>query len=112
MSDFLRRAAISALAALLAWAPLARAQSCPPGYYYASDGNCYQGPPPSYPPPVYDPAPPVAAPPVVVDGLMIGLGLLVGAALFGGREEHRAPEMHRAPERRGPPERGGARGHR
>jgi len=45
-------------ATLGAGVPLAvQAQSCPPGYYYASDGNCYPGPPPSYPPPPYDTAP-------------------------------------------------------
>ena len=90
---------------------LAQAQVCPPGYYYASDGLCYQGPPPTYAPPVYDPAPPVSPPPVVTDGLMIGLGLLLGAAILSGdhRGERRAPEFHGPAPRREPPMR---RGHR
>lgn len=103
----LRRVTAYALAGALAgMAPLwAHAQSCPPGYYYASDGNCYPGPAPSYAPPVYDAAPPVSTPPIVMDGVMIGLGLLAGAAIFGGHDEHRAP-VRRPPPRRGPPERG------
>ncbi len=58
---------------------------CPPGYYYASDGLCYPGPPPVYAPPPYVVAPPVYAPPPVFDGFAIGLGL---GALIGGHEEH------------------------
>lgn len=113
-SDILRRTMACVLIGTLAGlAPLwAHAQSCPPGYYYASDGNCYPAPPPSYPPPIYDAAPPVATPPVVMDGLMIGLGLLAGAVIFGDHGERRAPEAYRPPPRRGPPERRGERGHR
>lgn len=95
----MNRALLLAFVGMLASAPpTALAQVCPPGYYYASDGNCYSGVPPSYPPPVYDPAPPVSAPPVVADGLMIGLGLLLGAAIFSDRDEHR--EVRRGPPRR------------
>ena len=85
----------------------AQAQSCPPGYYYASDGNCYPVPPPTYPPPAYDPAPPVAAPPPVIDGLLIGLGLLVaGAILAGDRDHHGPPVQRHPPPRHLPPPRG------
>ena len=56
-----------------AGAPPADAQTpvCPPGYYFASDGQCYPGAPPVYPPPVYEVAPPVYQPPFVVDGLAL-----------------------------------------
>jgi hypothetical protein len=74
----------SAIALAVAmWAAVgpASAQTCPAGYYYASDGQCYPGAPPSYPPPVYVNAPPVYQPPAVFDGFAIGLGIgaLVGA---------------------------------
>lgn len=58
----------------------AQAPVCPYGYYLASDGQCYPGPPPAYPAPVYEVAPPVYQPPVIFDGLDIGIGLG-----FGGR---------------------------
>lgn len=93
------------VATLTAGAPLpAQAQTCPPGYYYASDGNCYPGPPPSYPPPPYDTAPPVEPPPPVLDGLLIGLGLLVvGAIIASDHDDHRGrPVPHRPPQRHGP----------
>ena len=92
------------VATLAAGVPLAaQAQSCPPGYYYASDGNCYPGPPPTYAPPPYDAAPPVVPPAAVMDGLLIGLGLLVGGAIASDHGGHRGPpEQHRPPERRGP----------
>ena len=83
-----------------------QAQSCPRGYYFASDGNCYPGPPPNYPPPAYDPAPPVAAPPVVMDGLLIGLGLLIGGIIASDHDGHRgSPEAHRPPPPHTPPQR-------
>ena len=99
----LKRAAACLLCGTLAagWPLEVLAQTCPPGYYYASDGNCYQGPPPSYPPPAYETVPPVSPPPAVTDGLMIGLGLLLGGLLVGGHPEHRGrPEAHRPPPRR------------
>jgi len=55
---------------------------CPPGYYYASDGQCYPGAPPVYPPPDYDVAPPVFLPPVVIDGFVPGIGF--GRGNWGG----------------------------
>jgi hypothetical protein len=74
--------------ALGTWAGAAPAAAqvpvCPPGYFYASDGQCYPGPPPVYPPPVYDVAPPVYPPPVVVDGFGIGLGIGLGGFIGGG----------------------------
>jgi hypothetical protein len=75
-----------ALAASVVAGP-AVAQSCPPGYYFASDGRCYPGGPPAYPPPVYDPAPPVYQPPPVYDGFAVGIGLgaLAGGIFAGGR---------------------------
>ena len=52
---------------------------CPPGYFYASDGQCYpSASQPVYPLPVYAVAPPVYQPPVVFDGFSLGIG-------FGGR---------------------------
>ena len=100
---FRRRMACVVVGTLVVAAPLAaRAQSCSPGYYYASDGYCYPGPPPSYPPPAYDAAPPVAAPPVVMDGLLIGLGMVLGGALLSDHGGPRGrPEEHRPPPRRG-----------
>jgi hypothetical protein len=96
------RIAASILAGLLGAAvPLAAyAQTCPPGYYFASDGNCYPGPPPTYPAPSYDVAPPVAPPPVVMDGVLLGLGILLGSIAASGRYQH--PEEHRAPAWHGP----------
>ncbi len=107
-SEILRRGVTGVLVGVLtAGVPLAvQAQSCPSGYYYASDGNCYPGPPPNYPPPAYDSAPPAAAPPVVMDGLMIGLGLLIGSAILSDHGDNRdRPEAHRPPPRRAQPER-------
>lgn len=106
-SGILRRGMACVLAGTLAAAvPIAaQAQSCAAGYYYASDGYCYPGPPPNYPPPAYDTAPPVSTPPVVTDGLLIGLGLLIGAAIESDHGDHRGrPEEHRPPPRRGQPE--------
>jgi hypothetical protein len=72
-------------ASLGAWTGVAPATAqtpvCPPGYYYASDGQCYPGAPPAYAPPVYEVAPPVYQPPAILDGLAIGLGL---GAIIGG----------------------------
>ncbi len=105
-TEIFRRGMACALAATLgATAPVAAlAQTCPPGYYYASDGNCYRGPPPDYPPPAYDTAPPASAPPVVTDGLLIGLGLLLGVAISGDHDDHHAPpERHRPPPKHAPP---------
>jgi hypothetical protein len=87
-------------------APVAAwAQSCPPGYYYASDGNCYPGPPPTYAPPAYDAAPPVAPPPVVTDGFLLGLGILIGGLAASSHDhEYQGREQYRPPERRGPPQ--------
>jgi hypothetical protein len=67
-----------------AGAPPADAQTpvCPPGYYYASDGQCYPGAPPVYAPPVYEIAPPVYQPPLVYDGFGVGIGLGFGG--YGG----------------------------
>jgi len=67
-----------------AGAPPADAQTpvCPPGYFFASDGQCYPGAPPIYPPPVYEVAPPVYQPPVIFDGFGIGIGL--GGRIGGG----------------------------
>ena len=104
---FRRSITYALLGVLGAGIPLAvEAQSCPLGYYYASDGNCYPGPPPNYPPPVYDTAPPVSAPPVVMDGLLIGLGVLVGGIIASDHGDHfrGRPEAHRPPPRRAPPE--------
>lgn len=61
----------------------AQAPVCPPGYYYASDGQCYPAAQPLYPPPVYDLAPPVYQPPLVVGGLGIGIGLGVPLGRWG-----------------------------
>jgi hypothetical protein len=61
----------------------AQVPTCPYGYYYASDGQCYPGAPPVYPAPIYEVAPPVYQPPVVIDGFGLGIGL--GAVLGGGR---------------------------
>ena len=62
---------------------------CPPGYYYASDGQCYPGAPPVYAPPVYEIAPPVYQPPFIFDGFGVGIGLgfggYGGGRGFGGR---------------------------
>ncbi|HTZ81289.1 MAG TPA: hypothetical protein VMC10_25490 [Stellaceae bacterium] len=81
----------------LAGAASADAQTpvCPPGYYYASDGQCYPGAQPAYPPPAYAVAPPVYQPPIVFDGLAIGLGLgaLIGAAGHHG-DGHRGGGDH------------------
>ena len=101
------------IATLAAWVPIeAQAQSCPPGYYYASDGYCYPGPPPSYAPPTYDAAPPVSTPPVVTDGLMIGLGMLLGGVLLSGHGGHRGrPEARRPQPWRAPQYRGRSYGH-
>ncbi|MDB5405108.1 MAG: hypothetical protein JWL84_20 [Rhodospirillales bacterium] len=63
------------------------AQSCPAGYYFASDGRCYPGGPPAYPPPVYDPAPPVYQPPPVYDGFALGIGVGALAGVFAGRHD-------------------------
>jgi hypothetical protein len=103
-SEILHRGMGFVLAGALAAAgPIAaHAQTCPSGYYFASDGNCYPGPPPNYPPPAYDASPPVSTPPVVTDGLLIGLGLLLGAAIESDHGDHR----DRAEEHRSPPERG------
>ena len=103
--------ALSALGAIVLTAAAAgispaAAQVCPPGYYYASDGNCYAGAPPAYPP-AYDAAPPVAQPPVVFDGLGLGIGLGVGLGILGAEIGHdndrghgrRPAPPHRAPER-------------
>lgn len=91
--------------ALATWAGASPADAqtpvCPPGYYFASDGQCYPGAPPVYPPPVYEVAPPVYQPPFVVDGLALGIGL---GALIGGGE--------RGGGERGGGERGGGRGRR
>lgn len=100
----------------LAAAPLAAARpsfaqtlpTCPPGYYYASDGYCYPLRPPvyAYPPPVYDPAPPVYRPPTVVDGVAIGVGLgLLFGALAAGHSDHgdRGRPPPRSAPRRAPP---------
>jgi hypothetical protein len=100
MSDHaLRRCILCLMAGVFAIGmPVAvQAQSCPPGYYFASDGNCYPGPPPNYPPPQYDAAPPVSAPPLVADGLILGLGMLLGSALSEDHDRGRPPEEHRAP---------------
>lgn len=85
--------------------PLAAlAQVCPQGYYYASDGNCYPGPPPTYAPPAYDTAPPVSTPPVVTDGLLIGLGVLLGGLLLRNHSERRGRgQRYRRAPRRSPP---------
>jgi hypothetical protein len=87
---------------------LAWAQSCPPGYYYASDGNCYPGPPPAYSPPVYDYTPPVYQPPPVYDGFALGIGLGALVGILG--RDHRGDDRRgdqdnrgRAPDRRGRP---------
>ena len=110
-SEMLRRGLACILVGALAAGVqlVVRAQSCPPGYYYASDGNCYPGPPPNYPPPAYDQAPPVSAPPVVMDGLLIGLGVLLGGIIASDHQDHhgrpeayRAPPAHTQPERHGP----------
>jgi len=69
---------------------------CPYGYYLASDGLCYPGPPPYYPALVYSVAPPVYQPPLIFDGIDIGIGFG-----FGGRGGGR-----------GGGERGGGHGHR
>lgn len=94
------------IATITAGMPIAAwAQTCPPGYYYASDGNCYPGPPPTYAPPAYDVAPPVVPPPVVTDGFLLGLGILLGGlAASGGDHEYRGNEDYHPPQRRGPPE--------
>ena len=80
----MKRISLSFLALLALVAGLspsvANAQVCPFGYYYASDGRCYPGPPPPYPPPVYVYTPPVVAPPPIFDGFLMGAGL---GALFG-----------------------------
>ncbi|MDE2165125.1 MAG: hypothetical protein KGJ66_02150 [Alphaproteobacteria bacterium] len=96
-----RRALAGVLAGALGVAmPLAAfAQTCPPGYYYASDGNCYPGPPPTYPAPAYDATPPVAPPPVVMDGFLLGLGILIGGL---AASEHHGGDRGR-PEEHGPP---------
>lgn len=74
-----------ALAAGVGAAPAgAQAPVCPAGYYYASDGQCYPGVPPTYPPPVYEVAPPIYQPPVVIDGFGIGLGFGGGGYRGGG----------------------------
>jgi hypothetical protein len=80
MRTFSLPSAVALTVAALTFAAPAMAQSCPPGYYFASDGRCYPGGPPAAPPPVYDYAPPVSQPPPVYDGfaLGIGLGALVG----------------------------------
>ncbi len=62
----------------------AQAPMCPYGYYLASDGQCYPGPPPYYPAPVYSVAPPVYQPPLIFDGLSIGIGLGFGGRGRGG----------------------------
>ncbi len=107
-SKILRRGMAGVLTGMLAAAvPMAAlAQSCPAGYYYASDGNCYPGPPPNYPPPAYDTTPPVSTPPVVTDGLLLDLGLLLGAAITSdhGDHHHARPEERRPPPRRRQPE--------
>lgn len=57
---------------------------CPPGYYNASDGQCYPVGQPVYAPPVYEVAPPVYQPPFVYDGYGPGIGIGIGLG-FGGR---------------------------
>jgi hypothetical protein len=74
--------------ALGTWAGVAPADAqvsvCPPGYYLASDGQCYPGAPPVYYPPVYDVAPPIYEPPVVIDGFFPGIGVGIGGGRRGG----------------------------
>jgi len=69
------------------WAGVAPADAqvsvCPPGYYLASDGQCYPGAPPVYYPPDYDVAPPIYQPPVIFDGFIPGIGY--GRHGWGGR---------------------------
>lgn len=52
----------------------AQALVCPAGYYYASDGQCYPGVPPTYPPPVMRLRRRSNQPPVVIDGIGFGGG--------------------------------------
>ena len=65
-------AALGAVAAAPAGAQVP--PGCPPGYYLATDGQCYPGEPPDYVPPVYDVAPPIIQPPFVIDGFIPGIG--------------------------------------
>jgi hypothetical protein len=92
MRNFSLPSAVALAVAALAFAGPAAAQSCPPDYYFASDGRCYPSGPPPAPPPVYY-APPVRQPPPVYDGfaLGIGLGALVGVlgSHHGGGGDHR-----------------------
>lgn len=80
---------------------------CPPGYYYASDGQCYPGSEPYYGPPAYEFAPPVYQPPVVFDGFSLGLGF---GDRFGRDDRGRGGNRGRANDRgqgRSAPVRGG-----
>lgn len=86
--------------ALALWAGTTPADAqtpvCPPGYYYASDGQCYPGAQPAYPPPVYEVAPPVFLPPVIFDGFGVGIGPgWHGGGGYRGGEWHGGGGGHR-----------------